>query len=200
MASKLRRASRALSIKSSKSGKSEYDYDSQFGNDDLDNDDDASVSSPVSDVYTPSPPAAFSFSPTLIWPLSRQANDSDGFDDLGRRPSAMSDSSAFSVESYLSSATRAMSKLQDHHSASDSSWKKALTHKKSGTQVYVSKEKSYVSAGKGNKGFYAPVFKSVLDVDGFAPAAVFGVVGTRKLWDEWSVSSSLTGGKPQGSD
>lgn len=78
-----------------------------------------------------------------------------------------------------------MSKLQDHHSSPDSSWKKALTHKKSGTQVYVSKEKSHVSTGKGNKGFYAPVFKSVLDVEGFAPAAVFGVVGTRKLWDEW---------------
>ncbi|GAA5961479.1 hypothetical protein JCM3765_003597 [Sporobolomyces pararoseus] len=163
MASKLRRASRALSIKSSKSGKSEYDYDSQFGNDDYD--DDASVASPT--------------------------DDSDGFDDLGRRPSAISDSSAFSVESYLSSASRAMSKLQDLHSSSDSSWKKALTHKKSGTQVYVSKEKSYVSAGKGNKGFYAPVFKSVLDVDGFAPAAVFGVVGTRKLWDEWYKEGSL---------
>ncbi|GAA5926235.1 START domain-containing protein [Sporobolomyces koalae] len=163
MASKLRRASRALSIKSSKSTKSEYDYDSQFGNDDYD--DDASVSSP--------------------------ANDSDGFDDLGRRPSAMSDSSAFSVESYLTSAARAMSKLQDLHSAPDSSWKKALTHKKSGTQVYVSKDKSYVSAGKGNKGFYAPVFKSVLDVDGFAPSAVFGVVGTRKLWDEWYKEGSL---------
>lgn len=163
MASKLRRASRALSIKSSKSGKSEYDYDSQFGNDDYD--DDASVASPT--------------------------DDSDGFDDLGRRPSAISDSSAFSVESYLSSASRAMSKLQDLHSSSDSAWKKALTHKKSGTQVYVSKEKSYVSAGKGNKGFYAPVFKSVLDVDGFAPAAVFGVVGTRKLWDEWYKEGSL---------
>lgn len=163
MASKLRRASRALSIKSSKTGKSEYDYDSQFGNDDYD--DDTSVASP--------------------------ADDSDGFDDLGRRPSAISDSSAFSVESYLSSASRAMTKLQDLHSSSDSTWKKALTHKKSGTQVYVSKEKSYVSAGKGNKGFYAPVFKSVLDVDGFAPAAVFGVVGTRKLWDEWYKEGSL---------
>ena len=97
----------------------------------------------------------------------------------------MSESSSFSVESYLQSASNAMSKLQDLHSSPDSSWKKALTHKKSGTQVYVSKEKSYVSAGKGNKGFYAPVFKSVLDVEGFAPAAVFGVVGTRKLWDEW---------------
>ncbi|GAA5822023.1 hypothetical protein JCM10212_004659 [Sporobolomyces blumeae] len=169
MATKLRRASRALSIKSSKSGKStksDYDYSSQFGDDDDDADD--SIASP--------------------------ATESDGFDDLGRRPSAISDSSAFSVESYLESAQRAMSKLQDLHSSPDSDWKNALTHKKSGTKVYVTKEKSYVSPGKGSgggKGFYAPVFKSVLDVEGFAPPAVFGVVGTRKLWDEWYKEGSL---------
>ncbi|GAA5870056.1 hypothetical protein JCM1840_003569 [Sporobolomyces johnsonii] len=152
-----------LSIKSSKSHKSDYEYDSQFD----DGEEDASVASPSS--------------------------QSDDFDDLDRRPSAMSDTSAFSSESYIGAAERALAKLQDLHSSPDSAWKRALKHKKSGAVVYVTKEKSYVNPGRneGSKGFYAPVFKSVLDIDGFAPPAVFGVVGSRKLWDDWYKEGSL---------
>ncbi|GAA5961850.1 hypothetical protein JCM21900_006461 [Sporobolomyces salmonicolor] len=152
-----------LSIKSSKSHKSDYEYDSQFG----DGEEDASVASPSS--------------------------QSEDFENFGRRPSAISDTSAFSSDSYLNAAERALSKLQDLHSSPDSAWKRALKHKESGTVVYVTKEKSYVSPGRneGSKGFYAPVFKSVLDIDGFTPPAVFGVVGTRKLWDDWYKEGSL---------
>lgn len=101
----------------------------------------------------------------------------------------MSQTSSVSADSYLEAASRAMSKLQDLHSMPDSSWKKALTQKKSGCVVYITKEKSYVSQGRSEKkGFYAPVFKGVLDISGFAPTAVFAVMGTRKLWDDWSVA------------
>ncbi|CEQ40709.1 SPOSA6832_02351 [Sporobolomyces salmonicolor] len=160
-----------LSIKSSKSHKSDYEYDSQFG----DGEEDASVASPL----------------TFLSLL--QSSQSEDFDNFGRRPSAISDTSAFSSDSYLSAAERALSKLQDLHSSPDSAWKRALKHKESGTVVYVTKEKSYVSPGRneGSKGFYAPVFKSVLDIDGFTPPAVFGVVGTRKLWDDWYKEGSL---------
>lgn len=59
---------------------------------------------------------------------------------------------------------------------------------KSGLEVFVSKEKKYAGPkGKegGAVGYYAPVFKGEHIIKGFGPAAVFGVVGTRKLWDEW---------------
>lgn len=76
-----------------------------------------------------------------------------------------------------------MSTLQTLHTTQASSWKRALKHK-SGVVVYVSKTKS--STGSGKKGDHnAPVFKGEHEIKGFGPAAVFGVVGTRKLWDEW---------------
>ncbi|BGP02139.1 START-like domain protein [Rhodotorula toruloides] len=148
------------SIRSSRSRKSEFEYGSEFGDDDYSVDDDESTGA--------------------------------DFDDLGRRPSGISQTSSVSADSYLESATRAMSKLQDLHSMPDSSWKKALTQKKTGCVVYITKEKSYVSQGRSEKkGFYAPVFKGVLDISGFAPTAVFAVMGTRKLWDDWYKEGSL---------
>ncbi|GAA6048862.1 hypothetical protein JCM3770_003657 [Rhodotorula araucariae] len=144
-----------LSIKSSRSGKSDYEYGSEYGDDE-----DYSVE-------------------------EEQSSEAD-FDDLGRRPSAMSESSVASVSTYLDAATRAMSKVQDLHSTPDSAWKLALRQKKTGCTVYVTREKSYVSQGRSEKkGHYAPVFKGVLDIQGFPPTAVFAVMGTRKLWDDW---------------
>jgi hypothetical protein len=89
-------------------------------------------------------------------------------------------------DQYLHAADRSMGTLQTLHSTQASSWKRALKHK-SGVVVYVSKEKSYAGQGKkgGSEGYCAPVFKGEHEIKGFSPAAVFGVVGTRKLWDEW---------------
>lgn len=91
------------------------------------------------------------------------------------------------AEAYLDSAKAAMKKLEDLHSQQSDSWKRALKHK-SGCVVYVSKEKYEAGkkGSKGNKTYQAPVFKGEHIIKGFSPAAVFGVVGTRKLWDEWS--------------
>ncbi|BGP50226.1 hypothetical protein JCM10450v2_006142 [Rhodotorula kratochvilovae] len=150
-----------LSIKSSRSGKSDYEYGSEYGEDE-----DYSVA-------------------------DEQESEAD-FDDLGRRPSAMSDSSVASVSTYLDAATRAMSKVTDLHSTPDSAWKVALRQKKTGCTVYVTREKSYVSQGRSEKkGHYAPVFKGVMDIQGFPPTAVFAVMGTRKLWDDWYKEGSL---------
>lgn len=69
---------------------------------------------------------------------------------------------------------------------------------KSGTQVYVTREKLYAGqknpgtggatngGSKGSsEGYYAPVFKGELDLKGFSPAEVFRVVGARSNWDSW---------------
>ncbi|GAA5899771.1 hypothetical protein JCM8208_004559 [Rhodotorula glutinis] len=150
-----------LSIKSSRSNKSEFEYGSEYGAD---------------EDYS-----------------ADEDNSSDAdFDDLGRRPSAVSDSSVASASTYVDAATRAMSKLTDLHSTPDSGWKLALRQKKTGCTVYATREKSYVSQGRSEKkGHYAPVFKGVLDIQGFAPTAVFAVMGTRKLWDDWYKEGSL---------
>lgn len=86
-----------------------------------------------------------------------------------------------------------MATLQTLHTTQASNWKRALKHK-SGVVVYVSKSKSSTSTGRGQKGAHsAPVFKGEHEIRGFGPAAVFGVVGTRKLWDDWCVVLLHTG-------
>ena len=94
-------------------------------------------------------------------------------------------------ETYLQAAESAMGTLQTLHSSSSGEWKRALTHR-SGVVVSVSKEKSYAGGarlGKSGAGaHFAPVFKGEHEIRGFGPAAVFGVVGTRKLWDDWCVT------------
>ncbi|GAA6031564.1 hypothetical protein JCM8097_006522 [Rhodosporidiobolus ruineniae] len=155
---------KALSIRSSRSRKSDYEYDSQFG----DEDEDVSLNSP------------------------QTSQSSDDFADIARRPSAISETSASSADAYLNAASRAMDKLQALHTSPDSAWKHALTHRKSGCVVYVSREKSPVSQGRTEgKPSTAPVFKGVLDIEGFAPTAVFAVMGTRKMWDDWYKEGSL---------
>lgn len=79
-----------------------------------------------------------------------------------------------------------MGTLEGLHRQQSSSWKRALKHK-SGTVVYLTKEPSSTGPGKGGRFHKAPVFKGELDIMGFPPVAVFGVVGTRKLWDDWCV-------------
>lgn len=49
---------------------------------------------------------------------------------------------------------------------------------------------------KNGKSTNSPVFKGELDIDGFSPAEVFGVVGSRKLWDEWYKEVSLPLSEP----
>lgn len=89
------------------------------------------------------------------------------------------------VDAHLSKADKAMSDLQDMHSKQSSAWKKALKHR-SGAIVYYSKDKHNAGPKKNGKGsFEAPVFKGEMDIKGFSPAQVFGVVGTRNLWDDW---------------
>lgn len=174
-----------LSIKSSRSNKSEFEYGSEYGADEDYSADEDNVRWPC----LPTPPVAETDpSPSLRSPCRSQSSDAD-FDDLGRRPSAVSDSSVASASSYVDAATRAMSKLQDLHSTPDSGWKLALRQKKTGCTVYATREKSYVSQGRSEKkGHYAPVFKGVLDIKGYPPTAVFAVMGTRKLWDDWCAS------------
>ena len=91
-------------------------------------------------------------------------------------------------EAYLQAAESAMGTLQTLHSSSSNDWKRVLKHR-SGVSVSVSKEKSYAGGartGKSGAGaHFAPVFKGEHEIRGFGPAAVFGVVGTRKLWDDW---------------
>lgn len=88
------------------------------------------------------------------------------------------------VDAHLAKADKAMSTLQDLHSKQSSAWKKALKHR-SGAIVYYSKEKQYAGPKKNGKDYTAPVYKGEMDIKGFSPAQVFGVVGTRNLWDEW---------------
>lgn len=89
------------------------------------------------------------------------------------------------TDAHLAKADRAMSTLQDVHSKQSSAWKRALKHK-SGTVVYYSKDKMAAGAKKNGKGDYmAPIYKGELDIQGYTPAEVFGVVGSRKLWDDW---------------
>lgn len=80
-----------------------------------------------------------------------------------------------------------MGTLQTLHSSSPSNWNRALKHR-SGVVVYVSKAKHYAGGarkGSGGQGPHFNIFKGEHDIPGFNPAAVFGVVGTRKLWDDW---------------
>lgn len=88
------------------------------------------------------------------------------------------------VDAHLAKADKAMSTLQDLHSKQSSAWKKALKHR-SGAIVYYSKDKQYAGPKKNGKDYTAPVYKGEMDIKGFSPAQVFGVVGTRNLWDEW---------------
>lgn len=109
--------------------------------------------------------------------------------DLSRRASLYSSASTSdSNDSYLEAATSAMGTLQTLHSSPTGNWKRALTHR-SGCVVSVTKEKSYAGGAKrgngGQGGHFASVFRGELEIKGFGPAAVFGVVGTRKLWDDW---------------
>lgn len=110
---------------------------------------------------------------------------------LNRRASLYSSpSTTDDNDSYLQAAESAMGTLQTLHSSPSDGWKRALTHR-SGVIVSVSKTKSYAGGAKkgsgGAGGHFAPVFKGEGEIKGFGPAAVFGVVGTRKLWDDWSV-------------
>lgn len=123
-------------------------------------------------------------------------SDEDDSNTLNRRTSAYStwsnSTNSSANSSYLSASQRALGTLQTLHSNPASSWKRALKHK-SGTVVYVTKEKLYVgpkNPGSGgvkgsSEGFYAPVFKGELTLDKFSPPEVFKIVGTRSLWDEW---------------
>ncbi|KDE03535.1 hypothetical protein MVLG_06001 [Microbotryum lychnidis-dioicae p1A1 Lamole] len=109
-------------------------------------------------------------------------------DRLSRRASTYSTSD--DADAHLSRVDEAMDTLNDLHSSSDGKWKKALKHR-SGTVVYVTKEKSPAGKQKNGKPFLAPVFKGVLDINGFNPSEVFAVVGSRKLWDEWYKEGNL---------
>ncbi|KAL8278519.1 hypothetical protein RQP46_009011 [Phenoliferia psychrophenolica] len=91
---------------------------------------------------------------------------------------------------FLQAADRAMGTLEGLHRQPASAWKRALKHK-SGTVVSVTKESSSTGPGKGGRYYKAPVFKGELDIMGFEPVAVFGVVGTRKLWDDWYKEGNL---------
>jgi hypothetical protein len=119
---------------------------------------------------------------------SDEETSQDPSDGLSRRTSTFSGGD--DSEAHLAAGERAMTTLQDLHSTQASAWKRALKHK-SGCVVFVSKEKSYAGPKKNGKGYFAPVFKGELDIKGFDPSQVFGVVGTRKLWDDWYKEVSI---------
>ncbi|KAI5476356.1 START-like domain protein [Pseudohyphozyma bogoriensis] len=135
--------------------------------------------------------SSYSYNPSFRDDESEVEDDhssSEFLDDPSLRSTVTDD-----VGSYLQAAERAMGTLSDLHSSPDNQWKRVLNQKKTGVVVYVTKEKKYVGpTGKGNgKGFYAPVLKGELEIKGQTPAAVFGVVGTRKLWDDWYQEGNL---------
>ncbi|GAA98861.1 uncharacterized protein L969DRAFT_51288 [Mixia osmundae IAM 14324] len=102
-------------------------------------------------------------------------------DDAGERgDSAAPSSSDGSDATYVATAERCMSKLKEIHLATD--WKRALKHK-TGVTVYIKKD----SDGKKK----VPVYKGEGIIPGYSPQAVFAVVGTRKLWDEWYDQGNL---------
>ncbi|SCV71339.1 BQ2448_2927 [Microbotryum intermedium] len=113
----------------------------------------------------------------------------DGDNDrLSRRASTYSTSE--DADAHIARVDEAMDTLNDLHSSPDGKWKKALKHR-SGTIVYMTREKSQAGKQKNGKPFLAPVFKGVLDINGFNPSEVFAVVGSRKLWDEWYKEGNL---------
>lgn len=162
------------------SGDSQYEYDSEF---DADSRDSSNV--------RPFPPG--SPTPPLIYSCLRQDDESPsllGGADIS--PATSSEGQDADADRYLQSADSAMGTLVTLHRSQPSAWKRALKHK-SGTVVWVTKESSPIEHKKGGKSHMAPVFKGQLDVKDFPPVSVFGVVGTRKLWDEWYVSDPLLG-------
>lgn len=112
----------------------------------------------------------------------------DGVDDLLSEPnlSRSSVSSQDDLEHFIAAADDAIKRLEDLHTSTKTAWKKALTHK-SGVIVYTTKEKLRAETNDKGKAYYAPVFKGEHIIKRFSPAAIFGVVGTRKLWDDWCV-------------
>lgn len=103
--------------------------------------------------------------------------------DLSRRVSSYASSD--DTDAHLAAADRALETLQDVHSKQSSAWKRALKHR-SGTVVYYSKDKMPAGTKKRGKGDHlCPIYKGELDISGFTPAEVFGVVGSRQLWDDW---------------
>ncbi|ORY75942.1 hypothetical protein BCR35DRAFT_325733 [Leucosporidium creatinivorum] len=113
---------------------------------------------------------------------------SQGGADLSRRVSSYASND--DTDAHLATAERALSTLEDLHSRQSSHWKRALKHR-SGTIVYYSKEKMPAGTKKSGKQTFSPVFKGELDIEGFSPAEVFGVVGSRKLWDDWYKEGNL---------
>lgn len=99
--------------------------------------------------------------------------EGNGDDDDG---AASSYPSGEGSEYYIAQAEKTNSKVKELATATD--WKRALKHK-SGVQVFIKKD--------SRKGKNAPIFKGEGIIKGFVPQAVFAVVGTRKLWDDWWV-------------
>ncbi|KAM0790700.1 hypothetical protein ACM66B_004557 [Microbotryomycetes sp. NB124-2] len=115
-------------------------------------------------------------------------DDDDSGEAVSRRTSSYA--SGDDVDAHLSKADKAMDTLNDLHSKQSSSWKRALKHR-SGCVVYYSKDKLVAGHKKNGKEYLAPVYKGELDIRGYNPAEVFGVVGSRHLWDEWYKEGNL---------
>ena len=87
--------------------------------------------------------------------------------------------------SHIKASQQAMDNLHKYYEADG--YKKVLKHRK-GVIVYQKK-----LGGKT-----PPVFKGEGIIRGYSPSAVFAVVGSRKLWDEWYQDGSLVANRPFG--
>lgn len=133
--------------------------------------------------------------------LNRRSSNYSTWSSNSSNNNSPNTSSSSSTSIYLSAASRALGTLDSLKQTPNSNWKKVLTHSKSGTIVYMTKQKLYVgpkesvatsgssisgnSTKNSSEGYYAPVFKSELIVKGFNAAEVFKVIGNRSCWDDW---------------